>query len=164
MASLLAISSVKVLTVSVFYFLSVAKRNDRHFPLQRGPSGDATRCTPTCTSPRLHVWGKTAGERLASLFSFQCSHYLVLEMVVFFCFYYMIYFVFQQGNGNSCRQSATQRRESLVSLMLRRKTCHLSMYARSSGTMETWQIENSVMTRGSTLGKHKSLCLINCRW
>lgn len=137
-------------------FLSVARRNGGHFPLQRGPSGDATRCTPTCTSPRLHVWGKTAGERLASLFSMQCSRYLVSEVVVF-CFD-MIYFVFQQGNGSSCRQSATRRRESLVSLTLRRKTCHLSMYARSSGTMETWLIENSVMTRGSTLGKHKSVC------
>lgn len=59
----------------------------------------------------------------------------------------------QQENGSSCRQSATQRRESLALLMLRRKTCHLSMCARSSGTMETWPTESFAMTKGSTSGK-----------
>lgn len=135
-------------------FFLVAKHNGGHLPLQRGPTRDATRCTPACTSPRLHVWGKTAGERLpfSSLFSspvvlFQkCSSFVL-----------MLCFVSQQGNGNSCRQSATLRRESLVSLMHRRKTCRPSMYARSSGTMETWRIENSATTRESTLGKHKSV-------
>lgn len=62
----------------------------------------------------------------------------------------------QQENGSSCRQSATQKRESLALWMLRRKTCHLSMSARSSGTMETWRIGSFVMTRGSTLGKDES--------
>ena len=43
----------------------------------------------------------------------------------------------QQENGSTCRLSATQKRESLALWMPRRKTCHLSMSARSSGTMET---------------------------
>lgn len=51
--------------------------------------------------------------------------------------YVKYYSTLQPGNGSSCRQSATQKRESLALWMLRRKTCHLSMSARSSGTMET---------------------------
>lgn len=42
----------------------------------------------------------------------------------------------QHANGNSYRLSATQKRGSLDLWMPRRKICHLSMFARSSGTME----------------------------
>lgn len=71
----------------------VGRRDDSSFPLQRGPSGDATRCTPAGTSPWLHVWGKTAGERLDiffCLFFIQCNLFLVSEVVVLT--HYALYF------------------------------------------------------------------------
>lgn len=47
----------------VVILFTVVRHHGSYLPLQRGPCRVATRCPPSCARPRLHVWGKAAGER-----------------------------------------------------------------------------------------------------
>lgn len=154
-----------------FNFVLVGKRHGRYLRLQRCPSRDAPRCTSSCYYPGLHVWRKTARERFVGFHSMQhfpCRNYNIISRVQHKYIYFNSLPTLQQENGRTCKQSATQKRESLALWMHRRKTCHLSMSARSSGTMETWRIESFVMTRGCTSGKYESQhskCIVyNSKW
>lgn len=100
------------------------------FPFRGVPPGMPPGVPPPAPVPD-YMSEEKLQEKGWLVFSLQYNH-CVVSFILTACV-----LCFQQGNGSSCRQSATQKRESLVLWMLRRKTCHLSMYARSSGTMET---------------------------